>query len=116
MLSSPSLRTRGRGAPTPPLRRGLRRQPYDLVEKAHVHSYETARSTVAATTYFFLAAPFSGFTSTVVAVMRYSMVTLEPTLRSPFTLVDASRAISQRSFPFCTAIISSLTSSTGPVT
>jgi hypothetical protein len=45
---------------------------------------------------------FAGFdlTSIELAVMLYSTVTLEPTLKSPLTLVDASRASSQRSFPF----------------
>src|SRR6202035_5340775 len=65
---------------------------------------------------FFLAAAFSGLTSTVAAVMRYSIVTLAPTLRSPVTLVEASRAISQRSLPFWTTIMSAVSSSTGPVT
>ena len=48
--------------------------------------------------------------------MRYSMVTLAPTFRSPVTLVSALRAISHLSCPFCTTIRSSVTERTGPVT
>ncbi len=40
------------------------------------------------------AAALSGFASTVVALMVYWMVTLEPTLISPVTLVSAVRVIS----------------------
>src|SRR5439155_593525 len=58
----------------------------------------------------------AGLTSMVAAFIRYSIVTFSPTLRSPVTLVMASRPISQRSLPFSTTIMSSLSSSTGPVT
>src|SRR2546426_499272 len=64
----------------------------------------------------FAAALLAGFTSIEVAVIRYSTVTLAPTLSSPVTFVEASRAISHRSLPFWTAIMSFVTSSTGPVT
>src|SRR5579864_5329391 len=64
----------------------------------------------------FAAGALSALTSTVAAVMRYSIVTFAPTLRSPVTLVAASRPISQRSLPFCTTIMSLVSSSTGPVT
>lgn len=63
-----------------------------------------------------LAAPLSAFTSTSVALIVYVMVTFDPTFTSPLTFVLESRAISHRSFPFCTAIIVSFTSRTGPVT
>src|SRR5262249_799115 len=58
----------------------------------------------------------SPFTSTVVAVILYSMVTLAPVLSSPVILVSLSRAISHFSLPFWTVIVVSLTSRTGPVT
>jgi hypothetical protein len=61
-------------------------------------------------------APAAGLTSTFVAVIRYSIVTLSPTFTSAGIFVDPSRATSQRSLPFCTAIMSPVTSSTGPVT
>jgi len=67
---------------------------------------------------FFLGAALAaaaGFTSMAVAVIQYSIVTFAPTLSSPVTLVLAFRAISQRSVPFCTAIMSLVTSSTGRV-
>ena len=63
-----------------------------------------------------LLAPAAGLTSTVVAVIRYSIVTLSPTSTSAGIFVDPSRATSQRSFPFWTAIMSPVTSRTGPVT
>src|SRR5262245_49436899 len=66
--------------------------------------------------FFFSVVAFSSFTATVVAVMRYSMVTLAPTFSSPVTFVFASRPISHFSLPFCTTIESSVTASTGPVT
>src|SRR6476660_4924192 len=61
-------------------------------------------------------APLPAFTSMSVADIVYVTVTFSPTFRSPVTFVLASRLISQRSFPFWTAIIESVTSSTGPVT
>src|SRR5436305_15271283 len=48
---------------------------------------------------FLAGAGFSPLTSTVAAVIRYSMVTSAPTLRSPVTLAPASRAISRRPVP-----------------
>jgi hypothetical protein len=56
------------------------------------------------------------FTSIPVAVSMYVIVTFAPTLRSPVTFVFELRAISQRSFPFCIAIMLSFTSKTSPVT
>jgi hypothetical protein len=58
----------------------------------------------------------SSFTSTVAAVIVYSMVTLEPTFRSPLTFVSLSRATSHLSLPFLTTMTLSLISRTGPVT
>src|SRR2546423_13715844 len=46
----------------------------------------------------------ASFASTLVAVMVYVIVTFVPTFTSPFILVFESRAISQRSFPFCTIV------------
>ena len=43
-----------------------------------------------------------GRASMLVAVIRYSTITLSPTLTSPVILVPASRAISQFSLPFLT--------------
>ena len=60
--------------------------------------------------------PYFFFTSTDLAVIVYSMVTLEPTFRSPLTLVSGVRAISHFSLPFWTTILLSVSSSTGPVT
>ena len=60
-------------------------------------------------------AALSAFTSIPFAVIVYMIVTRSPTLR-PSAFASASRAISHRSLPFCTAIIFSLISSTGPVT
>jgi hypothetical protein len=51
----------------------------------------------------------SPFTSTVAADIRYSIVTLAPTFRSPVTLVSAERAISHFSLSFCTTMTSSRT-------
>src|SRR6185312_3792510 len=50
-------------------------------------------------------------TSMDAADIRYWMVTVAPTLRSPVTFVEASRAISQRSLPFFTVIVSLVSSS-----
>jgi len=61
--------------------------------KAWSASAVLAAGLVASTAF----AAASGFTSTDVAVIRYSIVTLAPTLRSPVTLVEPSRAISHRS-------------------
>src|SRR5262249_25593047 len=69
---------------------------------------------VAAPAFAFGAAP--GFASMAVAVMKYWIVTLAPTFRSPVTLVELLRAISHRSLPFWTTIVSLVSSSTGPVT
>ena len=67
------------------------------------------------TPYGFLAV-FSPLASTSVAVIVYMTVTFEPTFALAIYLVLALRATSQRSLPFCTTIIVSFISSTGPVT
>ena len=50
--------------------------------------------------FFFPDAAFSSLTVTVVAVIRYSMVTLAPTFISPVTFVFESRPSSHFSLPF----------------
>ena len=54
----------------------------------------------------------AGFTVIVVAVIVYSMVTFDPTLRSPVVFVLLSIAISHLSVPFCTVTTPPLTART----
>src|SRR5262249_31221281 len=91
--------------------RGSRRSSSDTIALS-IGAFADQSDEEVASRYFWAFAPFASFASMLVALIRYWIVTLLPTFGSPVTLVSLSRASSQRSLPFCTAIMSSFTSST----
>src|SRR2546423_12213730 len=82
-------------------------------EHEHRLAVSAARYGPAEVTNHFLSL---SFTSTVLAAIRYSMVTFSPTFSLPVTLVSGVRASSHLSPALSTTMRSSLNSTTLPVT